>query len=352
MTTTARQAARIAYPNLFDQWELRGTRYGLLDLALANAEMPQGIISAELMARAKQSWGQTIEIPVMAPAPELNGTGLTCTYSGTEAVSALVNVTYVTVSNGFEMQPAKNFQNTIGYNAEFARKYTDAIRAMALAVDAAIDAALTTNVTTAAEYSSSYVGLGNRYPFTGNVLDVSLATRPNFFNDLTDILAADDLTAVPFDVVGSTNMRSIVKQLFAQGEANDTNTAYQFRTGDFDFKFSNRVILTPSTSDATGFVLPKGAISLLSRNSPDCMAGSVTSKGHVYGTMFDETLGIDLDTLFYSDCADINALSGNAADASAVNEVHQMAAHYAILTPYNLTGGASGVIRKFDLLKV
>jgi hypothetical protein len=353
MTTTALQAARVMYPNMFDQWELRGTKYGLLDLALANSEMPQGIISSDLMEKAAQSWGQAIEIPVMSPSSALNGTGLTCSYTGTEAISALVNVTWVTVSNGFEMQPAKNFQNTIKYNAEFARKYTDAVRAMALAIDGVIDAALTTNTTPGADYNSSYVGVGNRYPFTGgNVMDVSLADRPNFFNDLTDILAADDLTQIPFDVVGSTNLRSIVKQLFAQGDANDTNTAYQFRTGDFDFKFSNRVVLTPLTSDATGFAMPKGSINILSRNSPDCMAGTVTTKGHVYGTAFEPVLGVDMDTLFYSDCADINVLTGNALDVSASNEVHQMAVHYAILTPYILGATPSGVIRKFDLLKV
>ena len=352
MTATARQAARIMYPNLFDQWELRGTKYGLLDLALANAMMPQGIISSDLMAKAAQSWGQVIEIPVMQAVSQANGTGLTCTFSGTESVSALVNVTWVSISNGFEMQPAKNFQNTIGYNAEFARKYTDAVRAMALAVDTALDTALTSNITPGADYNSSYVGVGNRYPFTANVMGVDLADRPNFYNDLTAILAADDLNMPPFDVVGSTNMRSIVKQLFAQGDANDTNTAYQFRTGDFDFKFSNRVTLTPTTSDATGFVMPKGSINILSRNSPDCMAGTTTTKGHVYGTMFEPILGVDMDTLFYSDCADINALSGNAADVSASNEVHQMAVHYALLTPYIAGATPSGVIRKFDLLKV
>jgi hypothetical protein len=145
-------------------------------------------------------------------------------------------------------------------------------------------------------------------------------------------------------------MRGIVKQLFAQGDANDTNTAYQFQTGDFDFKFSNRVTLS-ALSDATGFVMPKGSVAVLSRNSPDCLAGSVTTQGHVYGTMFEPVLGVDMDTLFYSACADINAISGNAADTSAMNEVHQMAVHYAILTPYDLAGtDPSGVIRKFNLL--
>jgi hypothetical protein len=73
----------------------------------------------------------------------------------------------------------------------------------------------------------------------------------------------------------------------------------------------------------------------------------MTTDGKQYGTIFDPTMGMNLDTLYFSSCADINALTGNAADTSAVNEVHQMAAHYAILTPYETS---NGVIRKFDLL--
>ena len=77
----------------------------------------------------------------------------------------------------------------------------------------------------------------------------------------------------------------------------------------------------------------------------------MTTQGHAYSTMFEPVLGADMDMLFYSACADINAVSGNAADTSAMNEVHQMAVHYAILTPYDLAGtDPSGVIRKFNLL--
>lgn len=353
MTTTALQAIRNDYPSFLDRFELRPETYGLLKLAIANATNPMGIISPDVLAQARTSWGRSNEIPVMSPTANANGSGLTCTFTGTEAISDLIGVTYVSISNGYEMQPAKNFQNEISYLQENARKYTDMIRKIAAAVDASVDTALTANITPAAEYDSSYVGTSNRYPFTANVMGVALANRPNFFNDLTDIMAADDLLP-QFDVVGSTNLRSIISQLFAQGQANSENTEYQFTKGDFDFLFSNNLTLTPTTSDATGIVMPKGAIAILNRNSPDCLAGNTAGGDHKFGTLFDPTLGMTMDTLDYSACGPISTESGNVLDTTAVREYHQVAIHYAILTPYSnfANSGVSSVIRKFDLLKV
>lgn len=355
MTATALQDLRANYPSLLDRHELRPEKYGLLMKGIENTNNPSvGIISADVVEKAKMSWGRDVDIPVMQIASDANGTGLACTFSGTEAVSAFVNLTWVTVSNGFEMQPAKNFQNEIKYQAEFARKYSDAIRAMAGATNSAIDVALAAAKALPADYSSSYVGATGKYGVVNAVNDsiqVSLANRPNFFNDLVDILAADDIFP-QLDVIASTNGRGIVQQLFAQGMDNATNTQYQFSAGDYNFVFDKDVELGAiAATDASGYVMPAGAYGIVGRNSPDCLAGSVTTDGKVYGTLFDPTMGMDLDTLYYSSCADINVITGNASDTSAVNEVHQMAAHYAILTPYSPVGGTNtGVIRKFDLL--
>jgi hypothetical protein len=292
------------------------------------------------------SWGRNVDIPVMEIASGANGTGLACTFTGTEAVSAFVNITWVTVSNGFEMQPAKNFQNEIKYQQEFARKYSDAIRAMAGSINGAIDTALDAAARTA--YTSSYVGVGNKYgALVADAIQSPLADRPDFFNDLVDILAADDYYS-PFDVLGSTNMRGIVRQLFAQGSANDTNTAYQFEMGDYNFYWDKDVTVSASC-DATGYVMPVGAYGIVSRCSPDCLANNMTTDGKQYGTLFDPTLGLTMDTLYFSECGDISTESGNAADTAAVKEYHQMAVHYGILTPY-ADAATDNSIFKIDLL--
>ena len=348
MTATVLQDLRANYPSMLDKWELRPEVYGLLMKGVSNTTNPQGIISPDVIEKSRMSWGRNVDIPVMSIASGANGTGLGCTFTGTEAVSAFVNATYVTVSNGFEMQPAKNFQNEIKYQQEFARKYADAIRAMAGSVNAAIDTTLTGVIE--GTYTSSYLGVGTKYGAVGanSAIQVSLANRPDFFNDLVDILASDDIFP-QLDVLSSINGRGIVSQLFAQGDANATNTAYQFQQGDYNFAFDKDVTVgAVAATDASAYVMPVGAYGILNRNSPDCMANTMTTSGKQFGTLFDPTLGMMMDTLYFSECDTIAVESGNAADTTASREFHQMAVHYAILTPYENTN--SGVIRKFDLL--
>jgi hypothetical protein len=348
MTATVLQDLRANYPSLLDRHELRPEKYGMWNKGVMNAMNPSvGIISPDVLEKAKVSWGRNVDIPVMSLTTPATGTGLACTASGTEAVSSFVNATWASISVAFEMQPAKNFQNEIKYAAEFARKYADAIRVLAGTVNAAVDTALNTASKNA--YVSAYIGAGKKYgalDINGDI-QVALASRGDFFNDLVDINADEDIYPM-FDVVGSTNLRGIVSQLYAQGEANDTNTQYQFTKGDYNFVFDKDVTVgTVVNTDATGYFMPAGAYGIISRNSPDCLANNTTTDGKQYGTLFDPTIGLDLDYMFYSTCADINALTGNAADVAAVNEVHQMALHYAILTPFE--GNNTGVIGKFNL---
>lgn len=343
-TATRLQDIRANYPSMLDKWELRPELYALWAKGVSNATNPMGIISTDVLDKAKMSWGLDVEIPVMSIASNANGTGLACSFTGTEAVSDLVTVTWVTISNGFNMQPAKNAQNQIKYAEEFARKYADAIRAMAGAANAAVDSTLTGVIE--GTYTNPYVGA--KYLVGANdALQVPLADRPDFFNDLVDILASDDIFP-QLDVLGSTNLRGIVSQLFAQGDANAANTAYQFQQGDYNFSFDKDVTVgAVAPTDASGFVMPAGAFGIVHRNSPDAMSGT-DNKSHTWGTINDTTLGIELDYLYTDGCDDISALSGYAGDTAAAVETHQMAMHFGILTPYQNT--QSGVIRKFDLL--
>jgi hypothetical protein len=353
LIATRLQEARVLYPNGFDKQENRGQKYGLLDLALQNAAMPQGIVSADLMAKAKVSWGNDLKIPALTPISSANGTGLSCTFSDTVPISELVAVTFVSISNGFQMRPILNKQNNITYAQTFANLYTNAMRSIARAVDILVDSTLTTNIATAAEYSSSYVGAGNKYgALVANKIQVALAQQPLFFNDLLDILAADDMEDETFDIVGSTNLRGIVKQIFSQGQGNSTNQAFQNDPADWDFKFSNRVIPTPVTSNASFFAMPKGSIALLSQNSPTNAEGYTAGDGKVWSTLFDPTVGVTLDTLFEDKCANVSAETGNGKDTADVLQGFQFAGHFALLTPYSnfAVSGISSTIRKADFL--
>ena len=349
-TNTRLQDIRVNSPSMLDKHELRPELYTLWQKGIMNATNPQGIISSDVLTKASNSWGLDVEIPVMSIASAANGTGLTCTYTGTEAVSDLVTITWATISNGFNMVPSRNAQNQINYQQEFARKYADAIRAMAGAANALVDTTLTGVIE--GTYTSSYIGAGQKYGAiaANDAIQVSLANRPDFFNDLVDILASDDIFP-QLDVLGSINLRGIVSQLFAQGEANATNTAYQFQQGDYNFFFDKDVTVGAiAATDASAYVMPVGAYGIVSRNSPDCLAGT-ENKTHTWGTINDPTLMMDIDYLYTDGCLDNSAdPSAYAGDTAVAQETHQMAMHFGILTPYESV--QSGVIRKFDLLTV
>lgn len=356
LATTRTTEAIALYPNRFDKQENRGQKYGLLDLAVEGANNPEGLISEDLLAKVRNSWGKDVKVPVMTGVSAANGTGLSCTITGSEQISAYATVTFATISNSFLMHPALNKQNGIKYEADYAKKYTMCMRAIAKAVDILGDTTLTANIAGSAEYKSSYLGVGNKYgALVADKIQVSVANTPNFFNDLPDILAADDLEDEMFDIVSSTNGRSIIAQIAAQGMANGTNTKYQFEDSNFRYRYSNRVTLTPATSYATMFAMPRGSLAILTRHSPDCEVGG--SAGRTIGskewsTFTDPMIGLPMDVLTDMNCGDISALTNYAKDTAAIVEGYQFALNFAFITPYTNFGvsGVPSTIRKIDIL--
>lgn len=354
MFSTILQDIRVRYPNRLDEFENRGPQFQLLNKAVQNTASPRGVVSQDVVDAAAASWGRNVEIPVISPVGDAVGTGITCTPAGIEFLTEKVGLVWTTVSYAFKMQPAKNDQNDIKYPQEFSNKYITGIRQMGKTIEDLLDTNLTSNITPAAQYASDYVGVGERYPFTANVMGVALANHDDFFNDLPDILEADDLEG-PYDVIGSTNLRSVLTKIRAQGAGNAENKTYQFE-GDprFNFITSNRVTLTPTTSRASMYIMPEGSFGIVDRVRPDCAAMRPTSDGKRFGVIRDEpTLGLDLGTISWSTCADINALTNNALDTVGVEENHQMEVMIGMIVPYSnfANSGVSSVIRKADFLK-
>lgn len=354
MFNTILQDIRVRYPNRLDEFENRGPKFQLLNKAVQNTASPRGIISQDVVNAAAASWGRGVEIPVISPTTDAVGTGITCSPAGIELVTDLVGIAWTTVSYAFKMQPAKNDQNDIKYPQEFSNKYINGIRAIGKTIEDLIDTTLTSNITPAAQYASSYVGTGNRYPFTANVMGVALANHDDFFNDAPDILEADDLEG-PYDVIGSTNMRSLLTKIRAQGSSNSENKEYQFE-GDTNFNFitSNRVTLTPTTAQASMYIMPEGSFGIVNRVRPDCEAMRMAGVKQFGVVRNEPTLGLDLGTISWTDCQALNGVTNNAQDTVGVEEYHQMEVMIGLLVPYSnfANSGVSSVIRKADFLKV
>lgn len=349
MATTATNLdnIKVNYPSMLDQFDLRTGDYGLLRKAKEYTSSATGIVSADLQQKAMDSWGRVTDIPVMSQVSGVPlGTGLACTASDSIPVSAFVNVVWVTVSASWFMEPSKNEQNEISYLQEWANQYHSKLNAIYNNIDAAIDTALIAALCVQAQYGSSYIGAGKYGALTANRIDVSLAQRTGFLNDLTSIQKADDIFGRQ-DIIGSTNAESIIRDMGAQGSGNDTNEGYQL--GLFDFSFTNNVTVG-AASDASCYVVPKGSFGMVHRNHPDCKARRTTTDGKQYGMVYDPVLGTNIDTMFSSSCQDINVKTGNALDTVNVQEQHQVSVNYGILTPYEnfATSGQGGVIRGFN----
>ena len=348
-TATVLDNIKVNYPNLLDQFDLRVADYGLLRKAIINSDMSDGIISADLKEKAAMSYGRTIDIPVMSQVGGAGvlGSSLACTATDSVPVSAFVNVTWVTVSTSWFMEPSKNEQNEISYLQEWANQYKAKMSAIYNNIDAAIDTALIAALCVEAQYTNSMIGVGNKYgALTANRIDVALAQRELFLNDMVSINKSDDIYGRQ-DLIGSTNAESILRNTFAQGQANDTNTGFQ--AGLFDATFTNNVTVG-AASDASCYVVPKGSFGVVFRNSLDCKAGRSTTDGKQYSTMYDSVLGTTVDTMYSSSCADINVKTGNALDTHNVQEQHQVAVNFGILTPSTdfATSAKGAVIRGFN----
>jgi hypothetical protein len=352
MATTATNLdnIKVNYPSMLDRYDNRTGDYGLLKKANENANSSMGIITNDLKMKAANSWGRTIDIPVMSPTAGGIASGLVCTPTDDVAISAFMNVTWVSVSASWFMEPSLNEQNEISYLEMWLNQYKANLNAIYDSVDASIDTALTAALAVEAEYSNSMIGVGTKYgTLTADRIDVSLAQRELFLNDMTSINKSDDIFGRQ-DLIGSTNAESILRNTFGQGQSNDTNTAFQ--AGLFDATFTNNVTVG-AASDASCYVVPKGSFGIVYRNHPDCAAGRSTTSGKQYSTVFDPVFGTDLDVTFQSVCADINAKTGNALDVANVQELHQINVNFGIITPSNSFGdpgsvAKGGVIRAFN----
>lgn len=352
MATTATNLdnIKVNYPSMLDQYDNRLGDYGLLRKANENSNMAMGVVTNDLKQKAMNSWGRTVDIPVMEPTAGGISSGLVCTPTDDVAISKFMNVTWVSVSMSWFMEPSLNEQNEISYLEMWLNQYRAKMNVIYDSVDSSIDTALIAALAPESNYSNSMIGLGNKYgALTAARIDVSLAQRELFLNDMTSINKSDDIFGRQ-DLIGSTNAESILRNTYAQGQANDTNTAFQ--AGLFDATFSNNVTVG-AVSDASAYVVPKGSFGIVYRNHPDCAAGRSTTSGKQYSTVYDPVFGADIDVTFQSVCADINAKTGNALDVANVQELHQVNVNFGIITPANSFGlGASvapgGVIRGFN----
>lgn len=335
LSATALNEYRQKYQlSALDKFENRNSGYGLLQLAKNDTS---NLISAQTLIRARGTAERTEKIPVLQKITYSPGSTRSCTGETQDTTSALVTVSWTTITGGFHMVPSQYDNNEIAYVEDFKHKLYHLERAWAAAIDTAIYTKLNT------VKSTTFTATDAPYAFSSNVIQIPQADKGTYLNELYQSMWQDDYVG-PFNIVGTPQLMACNSYLRAQGPANDENTVFQF--GDFDFFYSNRVSKSTG-AHSTFFVMPKGSVAVLDWVDPDSRAGRRISESNYWTTFNMPMLGMTAGLHVQMACADNASTYGTGLEAS-VTENYNFSMDYALITPY-ISAGASPIF-KADIL--
>jgi hypothetical protein len=315
-----------------DKQENRGSGFGLLSLAKRDTT---NLIAPQTLIDARGTAARVTKVPVLQKITYTPGSTRSCTGATQGTTSALVTVTWVTWTCGFDMIPSQYQNNEIAYVEDFKHKMFHLERKLAVDLEGAIYTKLDT------VKSTTFTATDAPYPFTANVVTIPNAAKSTYLNEIYQSMYADDFNG-PFNIVGSPALMSANAFYNNQGAGNSVNTMFQF--GDFNFDYSNRVTKS-SGAESTFFVMPYGSLAILDWIDPDSRFGNRISETNYWTTVDLPIVGLKAGLHVQAACADNSGLS-TGLDAS-LTENFNFSLDYALITPY-ISAGA-GPIFKADI---
>lgn len=321
------QNLRAAYPSQVDKNERRLSQYGVWEFFQQQAAIPGSIMTPQIKKLISQSFGKTIQVPVLDAQDVTIGTTRTCTVAADENSSKLVTLTFVPYSFGFTMYPAQHYNNEIDYNADFNAKMRKYLLKFAATLDTAGRNVLETNRN---QYFPADIDA--YFPDVANALQVPQASKNDFFNQFQAVLETMDFYDTPH-IVGSTSLNPIIRRDMAQGAGNSTNQNFQF--DPYVWHTSNRVTNAAGV-EATVYGVVDGNVAAYNRNTPEALGNYTTGNGKEWGTAVLPIVNLEMGTFFYDDCADISALhAGTVNNTRSKMEAFAFDTEICYMTSYN-----------------
>ena len=106
-----------------DKYEYRPSRYGALDAFIQQSSDPTGILTPELVDKARTSIGNVLETPVIDYDGGITISDTrTLTIDDSENTSKMVEIKFATYAFGFTIAPAMYMNNEIGIQKDFETK--------------------------------------------------------------------------------------------------------------------------------------------------------------------------------------------------------------------------------------
>jgi len=307
ITQTLKQALRTRYrrgTGGLDNLELRGSVYGAYNLYKKQTASPTGIVTPELKAALEQSFGNTVQVPVIDWMAPTIGNVRTCAVQVGGLVSKLVEFTAVTLTFGFPMIRSQFINNNISEVDFFYRMF----EARRLAAMELLD---TWSVDHLEDNKNQYfpAEILQYYPEANDALQVpgDKEERIEFYNQIRSILSSMDFTGNP-DVVTNPMAMGDIRTVLGAGTTDAGNLAYVLDSVGSFFE-SNRVI-AGTGNRAVLYLVGANSVGMVTRIDPDCERGETHGgpENPVREWTKQEVPGIGTMGLYYrADCADQSA---------------------------------------------
>jgi|GEM_PF-2916654 len=305
--------------------EHRRSTYGAFDTFVTDT--PNLIPGHQSLIAGRASERRPTRIPVLNRKTFTSDTSRTCSAETDVLTSAEVTLTWATKRLGFVMIPSQHKDNQISYQNEFNHSLGAIERTWAEELDTLGAAHLETSK--AAVNNAD----GNPYAVASNAMVVPEADGELFYNELSSIMNQNDLTG-PYNVVGSTRQRALVRQYSSQGTSNAENREFQF--GDYNFAYSNRVTVNSGDRD-TVYAMPSASLAYLSWIDIDSRMDHESGDGKEWFVQDLPLLGHSVGVLFQSTCGDKSAVL-TGLDATLV-ESFSFSFDYVFVSAYNSSSG-------------
>lgn len=341
LAVTLTQNLRSQYRRKLDKNENRPSIYGGMNLFKKQNADAGGLFSEEELNNIAKSFGNTVEVPVITHEDIVIGNTRTCNFQTGGPTSALVTLTFVTYSFGFDMYPSQHFNNDVKYEQDFNRKLENRLLALANTIDTQCVATLETN-----KNQHFPANITAFYANVGNALQVPQADKEDFYNQFASITQTMDYFQTPDVALNHVGM-GLVRRLAAQGEGNAVNEGFQLM--GYTWYPTNRVTNNVGVESTVYGVIP-GSVAMVPRVDPDSLMNHSIGSQKEWSTVRVPILDIDMGVFYQEDCADASAIQGGSG-VTGLTATKRESFQYSVDVCYQVAYNSDPVNRFSPIIK-
>ena len=322
---------RLRSANLYNQ-EFEQKLYGALNLFLSEAGKPGAIVTDEVRQKAVASMGNTIKIPVLKNnADAVVGSERSCTNVNNETDSALVSLTWQTITDGFNMYPTRYMSNDITYQQHFDANMAAMLRRIAIKLDQLCLANLATNKTTVLNDTLNYT-------FSAGMLSAAFTDRMDIIGDLNAMLLSINQYG-NINIVGNMGVLNTFNKLAEHDTYNAVNKRFEYADKTL---FLTNQLANGSGQYATMYAVADNQVDILSRVSR-AEASHVEANEHTFGETFLPMMGnLKFGTHFYTTVGDVTTETGESDMVCEPTEHYGFAIDVALVNAYASAPATTG----------